>query len=359
MRPAVPRDAALYSLQRAACPPSLLSMTHLASLRLTFKRGALVAAANWPVVIIQFVAESTFKLLLAVPVVGGLLLVGLALGRDVGDLLSGEVRDVIAGVAEALSGQPLALASFVVAFSLVLFGGSAFMFLIKGGTVSVVVEGHRHAGAIEQPPLRLPAIRRAARFSLDLFAAGCRRLFRRYLRLGLVLLGIYGVSGAVYLLVVVGGFRLVEGSAVAASWTMLAAAASTGLIAWITLVNLLYLLVQMVVAADDCSVRLAARRVAGFLRTRWREVGAVFGVVLGLVVLATAASVLAAAGLGLISFVPLVGLAVFPLQAAAWLVRGLIFQYLGLTALGAYLALYRPASQAREAVRADRARSAS
>jgi hypothetical protein len=334
-------------------------MTHLASLRLTLKRGALVAAANWPVVVIQFVAESTFKLLLGVPVVGGLLLVGLALGRDVGDLLAGEIRDVVAGVAEALSGQPLALGSFVVAFALALLGGSAFMFLIKGGTVAVIVEGHRHAGAIERPPLRVSALRSAARFSLDLFAAGCRRLFRRYLRLGLVLLGVYGASGAAYLLVVVGGFRLVEGRAIAAGWTILAAAASTLLIAWITVVNLLYLLVQMVVAADDCSVRLAARRVAAFLRTRPREVAAVFGVVLGLVVLATVASVLAAAGLGLISFVPLVGLAVFPLQAAAWLVRGLIFQYLGLTALGAYLALYQPASRAREAVTADWARSAS
>jgi hypothetical protein len=38
----------------------------------------------------------------------------------------------------------------------------------------------------------------------------------------------------------------------------------------------------------------------------------------------------------LIAFVPLVGLAVFPLQLAALLVRGLAFEYLGLTALGAY-----------------------
>jgi hypothetical protein len=64
--------------------------------------------------------------------------------------------------------------------------------------------------------------------------------------------------------------------------------------------------------------------------------------VLSLVVVATIASMLATAGLGLVSFVPLVGLAVFPLQAAAWLVRGLVFQYLGLSALGAYISLYRP-----------------
>jgi hypothetical protein len=32
---------------------------------------------------------------------------------------------------------------------------------------------------------------------------------------------------------------------------------------------------------------------------------------------------------------------VFPLQIAALLLRGLVFEYLGLTALGAYLTLYR------------------
>jgi hypothetical protein len=39
--------------------------------------------------------------------------------------------------------------------------------------------------------------------------------------------------------------------------------------------------------------------------------------------------------------VPLVGLAVFPLQIAALVLRGLAFEYLGLTALGAYLTLYQ------------------
>ena len=36
-----------------------------------------------------------------------------------------------------------------------------------------------------------------------------------------------------------------------------------------------------------------------------------------------------------------VGLAVFPLQIVALLVRGLVFEYIGLTALGASLTLYR------------------
>ena len=60
-----------------------------------------------------------------------------------------------------------------------------------------------------------------------------------------------------------------------------------------------------------------------------------------MVVIATAASILATAGLGLIAFVPLVGLAVLPLQLAAWLLRGIVFEYLALAALGAYLSHYR------------------
>ena len=58
-------------------------------------------------------------------------------------------------------------------------------------------------------------------------------------------------------------------------------------------------------------------------------------------VAATLASALAWSGVGLIAFVPLVGLAVFPLQLAALVLRGLAFEYLGLTALGAYLTLYQ------------------
>ena len=46
-----------------------------ALLKLSLKRGALVTAANWQVVIVQFVADTLFKTLVAVPIVGGLVLV--------------------------------------------------------------------------------------------------------------------------------------------------------------------------------------------------------------------------------------------------------------------------------------------
>jgi len=63
--------------------------------------------------------------------------------------------------------------------------------------------------------------------------------------------------------------------------------------------------------------------------------------VLLLAVIATIASIVATAGFGLINLIPILGLAVLPLQIAAWLVRGFIFQYLALGALGAYLTHYR------------------
>jgi hypothetical protein len=112
-------------------------------------------------------------------------------------------------------------------------------------------------------------------------------------------------------------------------------------IVWITLVNFVYLLTQIVMAVDDVGLRAALRRVFQFLRTSLRELAGIFGVVLVLVLLATIASVLATAGLSLIGFVPIAALVVLPLQLAAWLARGVVFQYLALTALGAYLTQYR------------------
>ena len=122
---------------------------------------------------------------------------------------------------------------------------------------------------------------------------------------------------------------------------MAAAAASSVLIVWLAILNLFYLMTQMVVAIEDVSVRTGVRMALTFVWGHLREVAAVFGVVLIMVVIATAASILATAGLGLIAFVPLVGLAVLPLQLAAWLIRGIVFEYLALAALGAYLSHYR------------------
>ena len=57
-------------------------------LKPVLKRGALVAAANWQVTLIQATADSLFKLLIATPLIGGLFLVGLVIGAAPEDLTS-------------------------------------------------------------------------------------------------------------------------------------------------------------------------------------------------------------------------------------------------------------------------------
>jgi hypothetical protein len=310
-------------------------------LKAALKRGALIAAANWPLVIVQFVTESVLKLLLAVPIVGGAFLVALLLDISLTDLLRGDVRDIVTSILSALTGNPVALAAFVASGLVVLVGGSLITFVVKGGTVSLLAEAERVAGPIERPPLRLDAMRRASAVAIDPFLAGMNRLWRRYVRIGLGLLMMYGLTAAGYLAIVFGGYSLAANSAILLGWTAVTALASSVLIVWITLLNFFYLMTQMVVAIEDVSVRQGVRLAAAFIWGHLREVAGVFGVVLVVVVLATAASILATAGLGLIAFVPLVGLAVLPLQFAAWLVRGIVFEYLALAALGAYLSHYR------------------
>lgn len=316
-------------------------MPHPPALKPSLKRGAFIAAANWPLIAVQFIADGTLKLLLAVPVVGGIFLVVLLLGADVQELLAGDGRDIIVAVVAALRSHPAALGAFVAAFVVVLLGGSTLTFVVKGGTVAILAEAEAQAGPIERPPLRLAALRRANRTNIEPFLEGCRRFWRRYVRLGAFLLIAYAATAVVYLSVIVGGYALAGNSGVLLGWTFAAAVASSALVVWITLINFLYLLTQMAIAVEDLSVREGMARVGQFLRGSMREVAGIFGVVLLLVGLATLGSIMATAGLGLIAFVPLVGLAMVPLQVAAWLLRGFVFEYLALTAFGAYLTQYR------------------
>ena len=312
------------------------------TLKLTLKRGALIAAANWPLVAVQFVADAVFKTLVALPVVGGIVLVVLLIGVDPAGLLQQDVRQVIPALASILLAQPVALAAFLTALAVVMLGASVLMFAVKSGTVAVLVEADAVAGAIEHPPLRLATIRRAERFSLERYTGGVRRFFPRFFRLGLWLFAAYAGAGLAYAAVVFGPFWTDSDR-----WPYVAAVASTSLFVSITLVNLGYLLVQIVVVADDVGVARAARRVVSLIRTAPSGIVGVFVAVYALVILTTAASILATAALGLIAFVPIVGLAALPLQAGAWLLRGVVFQFIGLTALVAYLHLYREGQRER------------
>lgn len=314
-------------------------MTHPGKARTALKRGSLVAAANWQVVVIQSVADTTFKLLLAVPVVGGVFLVTTLLGRDLGDVLTGDLREVLIGVAGTLAARPLALTSYLFGFVLVLAGGGGLMFLVKGGTVSVLVHADRGAGRLERPPLRIAAFRHAMLFSIECFTGGASRLFRRYLALGLLLTLTYAFAAALCLSVAFGLYRLGGGQPL-----LLGSVAALGIglfVGLVTIVNVFYLFAQIVVAVDDGSVGAGLRNVGRFVRGEFWKLSRVFGVTVLLLLLATVLSIAATWGFYLIAYVPLAGLIVLPLQLGAWLLRSLVFQYLGLTALSAYLSLYR------------------
>ena len=237
-------------------------MAELPGLKATLKRGALVAAANWPLVAVQFVAESTLKVLLGVPVVGGIFLVVLLLGANADELLAGDLREIVAQVFAAMRQNVPALVAFSIAFTVVLLGGSALTFVIKGGTVSLLAAAEAQAGPLERPPVSVRAVRRANIVAIEPFLDGCQRLWRRYVRLGACLLGIYGATAALYLAFVIGGYQLVGNTGVLLGWTIATAIASSVLIVWITLVNFFYLLTQMVVAIEDISVRNGVRRAA-------------------------------------------------------------------------------------------------
>jgi hypothetical protein len=321
-------------------------------LKYLLKRGALVAAANWPVVAIQFVAETTFQVLLAVPIIGAAILVAVLLGGDLADLLQGSLREMFTTIASTLLSEPVALVAFVMSFAIVLLGGSVLMFVVKGGTMDVLLAAEAAAGPIEHEPITFDNLKRAYQFTLKRFTDGCSRLFRRYITLGLILIVVYGLSGGAYIAFVAYGYRVAAGRMLLIGWTFVAAMAAAALIAWITVVNLLYLLMQIAIAVEDVGVAEAAAAIARFIRAEFRELVGVFAVVVVLVVAATLASALAWSGVGLIAFVPLVGLAVFPLQIAALLLRGVVFEYLGLTALGAYLTLYARARAVRRVIAA-------
>ena len=159
------------------------------TIKAALKRGALVAAANWPVALVQATADALFKLLLAVPLVGGLVLVTLVVRTGSDPLAATDWRVMVTSLVASLLEHRLVLTAFLLSLAVVLIGGSLFMFLMKGGAVGVLVRGERQAGAVEVPPLRPEVIATASAFSIELFIASARSLFPRYARLGFVPIG--------------------------------------------------------------------------------------------------------------------------------------------------------------------------
>jgi hypothetical protein len=288
------------------------------------------------VVIVQFVADTLFKTLVVVPVLGGLVLVALVAGGNPFDLINfDDLTQTISAMVSVLLAHPIALAAFLVALGVILAGGSVLMFAVKAGSVTVLLAADRSAGVIEEPPLRLSALQQANQATFERFIGGVKRLFPRYLRLGIALTVVYALIALVYLAFLFGPpiSPLVNGPVV----TTLA---SLAVIVGITLVNFLYLLMQIMIAAEDCRVVDAVPHVVRLIRRRFKLLAQVLAAILSLMLMATGASILATTYLGFIGFVPFVGLAALPLQVMAWIVRGVVFQFVGLTGVATYLRLH-------------------
>jgi hypothetical protein len=107
-------------------------------------------------------------------------------------------------------------------------------------------------------------------------------------------------------------------------------------------VNLFYMLARWRSSPGDCGAGVACMRVGGLLtRASWRLVGRRVRLHTVIHRRATIASLLATAALGFVGFVPFFWFAVVPLQLLAWVLRGLVFQYITVGAVAAYASIYR------------------
>jgi hypothetical protein len=311
------------------------------TLRAALSRGAIVALANWPVILVEFVAESVYKVAVGVPIVGGAFMVAVLLGADVRSLLGEGVLSAAEHILVPLSNAPAALLAFLLSLCLVGIGGAMLMFVVKAGTLAVLVQAEAVAGETYRRPIGLAVLKEARAYSLAAMWAATRRFQRRAALLALWLGIAYLLVGGLYLAAVVYGFQWVAASEWAAAWPLLVLTATSAAAVGITIVNLLFDLARVIMVADDCRIGVALQRVRAFLLKDARQVLGIFGAMGTLLLAAMAASITATAGLTLIAWVPLLGLLFVPLQVAFWILRGLLFQYMSLTTLTAYQSQYR------------------
>lgn len=309
-------------------------------LRAAIKRGFLVVSANWPIVVIDFAVESLARVALILPVIGGALMVTAVAGGDLRTMLAGglfEAADVVIG---SLTSAPLALIAFLLALAMVAVGGEAVQFVVKAGTLSVIVRADREAGEIQRLPLGADSLRRARTFRLEVLVEAGRRFARRGVVLSLWLGLAYTVVGVFYLGLVSQGLPGI-GSIWMPAWSAMVLGATSAAVVAIGIANLAYTLLRVVIVTDDCSIGTAVRRLGKFAIEDARQVIGVFAVIGAIELVAAAVALLATAALAPIGYIPVVGLVMLPLQAAVWLLRALLFQWLALASVAAYQTQYR------------------
>ncbi len=314
------------------------SMDDAPRLRSLLLRGSVVAAANWPVVVAQAIAESVVKVLAGIPLAGAAVLLLLTVPNALPT--AGPVVDGAAAVLSALATVPAALAGVALSALVAALGGIAFGAVVKAGTVTVVVAGEARARPLAGP-LRPGDLAAAHAWSKARFMDGCARFGPRFVGLALALAVVRGATALGYATVVVVAYRGFV--SIAASWWIAPAVVAVSVIALVISIGaeLIYRLAQLALVAADTSAGPAVRGAVAFVR---RDALLVTRICIAALILSTLAFVItliAAAAFGLVSFVPVAGVAVLPLQAAVWLIRGLMLPFIELAALAAYAAAYR------------------
>ena len=316
-------------------------------LRAALKRGLIVATANWPVVLIDFAVDSFRKLALTIPVVAGALMVGTLVGTDLTALLAQGVMATADVVLGSLATSPAALSAFLAAITLVAVGGEVLTFVVKAGTLAVLVEADARAGEVHRASIGVDTFTRARVFTLDRVLLGARHFGRRMAGLALVLGGSYSLLAVLYVVLVSYGVAYGGGVAWLPAWSLFVLLSSSAGIVVVGAVNLVCDLLRVVMVTSDCSLGVAVSRVRRFVVEDARQVLGIFSVIGAVEILATAVSLLAAAGLTPVAYLPVVSLIIVPIQLAVWLVRGLVFEWLALSAVSAYQTQYRRFAEAR------------
>lgn len=330
----------LYSRPTDA-PRLASSMSSALTIRAALTRGAVITLANWPVVLVGSVVETAYTVALGVPILGGALMVSLLLRVDVRSLVGEELLSAAYLILIRLWTAPAALAAFLAALAIVGVGGAVVMFVVKAGALALLVKGEGTAPELHRRPGGVGVMRDASVYSLGALWDAIRHFERRAAVLAFWLGVVYVLIGCGYLLTVGWAARLLLESAWSAAWPLLVLVATSAAAVGIIAANLLFDLTRVVVVTDDCGVRVALERVRAFLLEDSRQVLGIFGAMGTILLLATAGSLTATAGLALVAWVPLAGLLFVPLQVAFWILRGLLFEYMGLVTLSAYQTQYR------------------
>jgi hypothetical protein len=309
-------------------------------LRSLLLRGSVIAAANWPVVVGQGVAESVVKALAGIPLAGAAVLL-LLLSVPNALPATGPVVDHAAVMLTALAKVPAALAGVALSAVVVALGGIVFGAVVKAGTVTVIVTGEARARPLAGGPVRGGDFAAAQAWSRARFMEGCARFGPRFVRLALVFALLEGALALGYATAVVQAYRGFV--SIAASWWIAPAVLAVSMIALAVSIGaeLVYRLAQLALVVEDTDAAAAVGRAVAFVRRDALVVTRICIAALVLSTLAFVVALIAAAAFGLVSFVPVAGVAVLPLQAAVWVIRGLMLPFIELVALAAYATAYR------------------